>query len=215
MGRTITIYVPVSRMIIALLCLALAVLAVPGQVVIIVLGHLVRNKSHRYMRITSKGFSLLELLVVIAIIPIFIGLSLAQFNRKAEELKLDEQADEIANVFELSKRKAAARDIGTTVSCGSFNGYEFSFDTAQNPPIFATNICCDGSCNDLVSSYPIDGSLEITVTGHQSIQFRYPELGSSNASDMVIVVKNPKVSKCITIRITPVGIISASDREPC
>ena len=165
----------------------------------------------------KDGFSLLELLVVIIIIPIMAGVSIAQFNRQTQEVKLDKQADQIIDVMELAKKKSLTGDLGQYAgACPNFSGYRVQFTPASPYSAFNLNICCAGVCNSGIATYTVETPLTVTISGPHPVQFTALSPGTTGAANTVITVRNPTViSKCIDITISPVGIITKGNKIAC
>lgn len=170
----------------------------------------------RIVKNFSAGFSMVELLVVVIIIPIMVGISISQFNRQAQEVKLDQQADMIVDALELAKKKTVASDLGLYVgACPTFNGYIIQFTPSSPYTGFNMNICCAGVCTSGVANYAVQSTLTVTLSGPHPIQFVPLNPGTTGAANTIITVRNPAISKCILVTVTPQGLINKGVKVAC
>ncbi len=160
---------------------------------------------------------MIEILVVVIIIPIITGIAISNFNKQTQEVILEKQAEAIIDALELTKRKSLATDLGLYAgACPNFGGYRITFTPASPYTGYSMNICCGGVCNSGVATYTIKTGLTVTISGPNPIQFKALDPGTTAAVNTVITVRNPvSISKCISITITPLGIISRGPKVSC
>ena len=150
----------------------------------------------------KKSFTLIELLVVISIMAIFIGVGLAQYNTYAQQLKLKSEAKKLVDVLELAKQKSLSADL--IGSCDDFTGYRVTISASA----YSFKFCCATSCS-VVQNYNLTTNISITST---TGDFNFPPLMKNiNFSISSIQLKNSAIGKCVTVSISPIGIIGLDE----
>lgn len=169
----------------------------------------------------SKGFTLIELLVVISIMIIFIGSTLAQYNTYTEQTKLKNEGRKLVDVLELAKKKASSGDLNKLTCNGGFKGYEVKIQTNT---YFLNLRCALAPTTQLIATYNFPNS-NISIQSGTGL-FRLKQLTAGleykvNESSVpinppTIQLKNSVINKCVTISISPIGIVELNETlTPC
>jgi len=149
----------------------------------------------------NRGFTLIELLIVIVIIVIFSGLTIPSYNLQTQQLKLKKEGRKLANTIELAKKKAVASELEAT--CSNFNGFRVEI-SANN---YSLVRLCD--TNQTLNTYTLPTNITITSeTGN----LNFPPGGFNiNLTINTITLKNSKISQCLNISLSSIGLIEVSN----
>ncbi|MFA6081725.1 MAG: hypothetical protein WC741_04970 [Patescibacteria group bacterium] len=163
----------------------------------------------------KKGFSLIELLVITSITLLFSGIILVQYNNYTQEQKLKNEARKLIDIMELAKKKAVTSDLIPTPNvtpptfCTNFTGYQLSLNTNSS---YSLNYCCDSICSTVVNSYTFNSKILLTapVSIPANLIFT-PLMKKFLLTINSITLKNTVVNKCVTISVSPIGVIELDE----
>jgi len=151
----------------------------------------------------KSSFTLIELLVVIGIIIIFASVSLPSYNNFTAKKRLEAQTEKVADVLELTKKKANSSDYS---QCGGPNitpklGDKFSFVITSSTEYKIIPDCLTGTPYPI--QYQTKNNIEFPTP---TIQVDFKTLnGGSNAS--CFVLKNTKTTSCRYVKISQSSLI--------
>lgn len=152
----------------------------------------------------KKSFTLIELLVVISIMVLFIGGTLAQYNSYTEQTKLKNDGKKLLDIIELAKKKALSSDLQDK-NCSNFTGYRLTLNT-NNYSLF---FCCNSICSTNTNTYNFNSNISI-FSGTGNLNFP-PLMTGANITINSVRLKNSVVNKCITVSISPIGIVDLNE----
>jgi prepilin-type N-terminal cleavage/methylation domain-containing protein len=164
----------------------------------------------------QKGFTLFELVIVLTITSIFFGISIASYNTYTNQKKLENEAHKLADLMELAKTKAGARDIAlATGNCVVPNqgfGYEIRFNTSLRRYTFA--VLCTNTID--LGVYVIDPSVDISITPNTITSLSFLAPNGNPTQSATITFNHPVLKKCIDIKVeTLTGVIKQDDERTC
>lgn len=150
----------------------------------------------------SQGYTLIEIIIILGIISILSGIVIAKYNTYNQQLVLKNQAKKIADVIELTKKKAISADLYQ--DCSNFQGYQ----VVVNASTFLLNFNCGGVYTTVQNYLMTNNVTAIVGTGN----FNFLPLGTTtNLTINSIRLKNSKINQCIDISISPIGIININE----
>lgn len=160
----------------------------------------------------TKGFTLIELMVVILIMVIVVGMTLAVFSNFTEDRKLTKEVEKLHDVFELAKKKATASEI--VGDCENFAGYRVSVSTNS----YILSILCSPTPPTVISN-PIQtytlGQVQILNSDYPDVDFKPLSAGTNLGSEAVFMFKNFIISKCISLHVSPNGVVNKVVESAC
>jgi len=151
----------------------------------------------------KKSFTLIELLVVISIMLIFIGGTLVQYNTFTEQTKLKNEAKRLVDVLELAKKKALSADLFDK-TCTNFTGYKVTVALSS----YSLSFGC-AAVYTTVQSYNLPTNVTATVGGGNYIFT--PLMNNPSFASGTITLKNANISKCVSITVTAIGVVSLNE----
>jgi len=165
--------------------------------------------------LNSQGYTLIEIVIVLGIITILSGFGIAKYNAYNQQLILKNQAKKLADVFELTKKKAMSSELIVTpfvtppTYCTNFIGYQIEIA----PLFYKLEYGCNGVYSTIVQTY--DFPTNISATQGTGI-FTFSPLGTgTNLTINSIRLKNSKIDdinhQCIDISISPIGIVNINE----
>lgn len=182
------------------------------------------RSSIRKKKLTQRAFSILEILLVIFIIALFSGFALPYFNSSTSTKKLDQEAKQLIDVIELAKAKASAGQADIP-GCTIFKGYQVYFDDPATQ--YRLRACCGAVPTDLCTfsqdiqlyktqpdmTYAFSGSL----ASSNFIHYSNLTLGTTLASNGIIIITNTTINKCVKITVDKIGLVTEDLQKtpPC
>jgi len=151
----------------------------------------------------NKGFTLIEIMVVISVVLVFLGLSLPRYNDYASQLKLKSEAKKLVDVLELAKKKALTSDLFDK-NCADFTGYRIAISSGS----YSLSFGC-ASVYSVVQDYDLLTNITATIgTGNYDFS---PLMNNPSFISNTIRLKNSVINKCVSISISPIGIIELNE----
>lgn len=145
----------------------------------------------------KKGFTLVEMMVTVAIIGIMLISAIPAYGKYAERQKLNQAAKEVASVIRQAQNLALAPDENKPSGVDSPNSYAFVCDNQTYEIRYAKD-------QELLTNYKTFPSLpkNISFDLSQKIIFRIPSGKIANTGNIVIVLKDNKLTSRNTKTIT-------------
>lgn len=165
----------------------------------------------------NRAYSLIEVLVVCGILLAAYGVVSAQYNTYTQQRKLRDEAKKITSTLNLAGQRAAAGDSGS--SCDDYRGFSVTVATTGT---YTTRRCCESACS---SSQSIIQSQETLPLG---LSFLAPatatsylfksltrEVTVSPAGNQTITLRNALIGRCISLVVSPSGVITQQAETSC
>ncbi len=157
----------------------------------------------------KKAFTLIELLIVTTIILLFSGLVLAQYNNFTQQQNLRTEAQKLANMLELARKKTLSKEIITSCS-GAFNGYKLTINSNNYMLSYCTTSNCNCTTTDIPFTYNIPSGTPVTFLPSPvtSIQFLPSFQGTDLTGTLSIQIKNTSINQCVQLSVSKIGIVT-------
>lgn len=152
-----------------------------------------------------EAFTFIELIISITIIMIFAAVVLPSYNTYTNQQKLKGDTQKIADTLELAKKKAFSSDLYT--SCANFNGYQVSI---TNTTTYILRFGCNGSYQD-INTYELKSESNNTIVSTLGDFTFLPQGINTKISIGTIQVRNSILGQCLSITISPIGIININN----
>jgi len=172
----------------------------------IVLVPMDKNKKNK------KSFTLIELLIAISLIILISGLTIPFYNQFTAQQELKNETKKIVDLLELARKKAISGDLSNHQSdCANFTGYQIRIVNSTTLQLF---ICCGQTTSNycstsfVITTYNLPNQFSITPVG-SNIQFK--NLTGYLDNSYPLNIKNSLINKCISITISPSGLINYND----
>lgn len=150
----------------------------------------------------NRSFTLIEILVTVTIILLFTGLSIPRYNTYTQQLKLKSEAEQIADVIELAKKKAISSEL-YDLNCTDFTGYRVTLNN--------TSVSLKFGCANIyqtINSFVFDNGITI-IAGTGDLDF--PPLALNlNIQIPYVRLQNIKLNQCQDIYLSSIGIVTTS-----
>lgn len=134
---------------------------------------------------------------------VFLGFSLPQYNNYANHSKLKSDAKKLVDVLELSKKKALSSDLFDK-NCADFTGYR----TSVSESVYSLKFCCASTCSTVQDYSLTNNDTIILGTGEYIFS---PLMNNPVFAADTIELKNSLINKCVSISISPIGIIELNE----
>ena len=159
----------------------------------------------------KKGFTLIEIIITTSIILLLSGLSLTLTYNFNQEKILRNEALKLVNILEIAKKKANSGDLSGRICNGGFNGYRVIVRVSD----YSLWLVCGGVLiSPAIFSYNFPSSSKVLITAGTG-DYNFRELNRA-LTPGTIRVRNPAISKCLNVNISPSGVITLSENfESC
>lgn len=163
------------------------------------------------------GFTLVEVLVVTSIMLVTTGFGIARYNDYTQQRRLDHEAKKLVSVFELASKRAISGD--SSAACADFQGVQVAITKTGS---YTVRRCCEGACTSAQSTIYTSAQLPngINIAAPPSdATYLFNKLTQAVTinppTSQTIILQNTLSSKCLTVTVSPVGIIKLGIAAAC